>query len=117
MPTTTTPHARFRTVAGVRLRYADRGSSHKPTVVLTGPWPESVSAFKPIWASLSGDARLLAVGLPGFGASRGREDLLPSRAMGEFLAQLIAGADLGAPHFVAPDVGTAAAAWGGEADG
>ena len=29
--------------------------------------------------------------------------------MGEFLAQLIAEADLGAPHIVAPDVGTAAA--------
>jgi hypothetical protein len=37
--------------------------------------------------------------------------------MGEFLAQLIAEADLGAPHIVAPDFGTAAAAWGGEADG
>jgi hypothetical protein len=37
--------------------------------------------------------------------------------MGEFLAQLIAEADLGAPHIVAPDVGTTAAAWGGEADG
>ena len=32
--------------------------------------------------------------------------------MGEFLAQLNAEADLGAPHIVAPDVGTAAAAWG-----
>jgi hypothetical protein len=29
--------------------------------------------------------------------------------MGEFLAQLIAEADLSAPHIVAPDVGTAAA--------
>jgi hypothetical protein len=39
------------------------------------------------------------------------------RAMGEFLTQLIAEADLGAPHIVALDVGTAAAEWGGEADG
>jgi pimeloyl-ACP methyl ester carboxylesterase len=29
--------------------------------------------------------------------------------MGEFLAHLIAEADLGRPHIVAPDVGTAAA--------
>jgi hypothetical protein len=62
-------------------------------------------------------AEAAKAGGPGFGASERREDLLSSRAMGEFLAQLIAEADLGAPHIVAPDVGTAAAAWDGEADG
>ena len=107
--TTTTPQVRFRAIDGVRIRYADTGASHKPAVVLTSPWPESVYAFAPIWASLSGHARLFAVDLPGFGASERREDLLSPRAMGEFLAQLIAEADLGAPHIVAPDVGTAAA--------
>src|SRR5216683_5312312 len=117
MPTTTTPHVRFRTIGGVRIRYADSGSSQKPAVVLTSPWPESVYAFAPIWASLAEHARLFAVDLPGFGASDRREDLLSPRAMGEFLAQPIAEADLGAPHIVAPDAGTAAAAWGGEADG
>ena len=70
-----------------------------------------------MWASLSGHARLFAIDLPGYGESERREDLLSPRAMGEFLAQLIAEANLGAPHIVAPDVGTAAAAWGGEADG
>jgi hypothetical protein len=106
---TTTPHARFRTVDGVRIRNADSGSSHKPAVALTGSWPESVYAVKPIWASLAGHARLLALGLPCFDASERREDLLPPQAMGEFLAQLIAGPDLGASHIVAPDAGTAAA--------
>ena len=117
MPATTTPQVRFRTIDGVRIRYADSGSSHKPTVVLTSPWPESVYAFAPTWAPLAGYARLLAVDLPGFGASERREDLLSPQATGEFVAQLIAEADLGAPHIVAPDVGTASAAWGGEADG
>jgi len=64
---------------------------------------------RPIWAPLAGQARLFAVDLPGFGASERREDLLSPRAPGEFLARLIAEADLGAPHIVAPDVGTAAA--------
>jgi pimeloyl-ACP methyl ester carboxylesterase len=77
--------------------------------VLTSPWPESVYAFAPMWASLSEHARLFAVDLPGFGASERREDLLSPRAMGGFLTELIAEADLGAPHIVAPDVGTAAA--------
>jgi hypothetical protein len=36
------PHVRFRTIDGVRIRYADSGSSPKPAVVLTSPWPESV---------------------------------------------------------------------------
>ena len=77
--------------------------------MLTSPWPESVYAFAPMWAPLSGHARLFAVDLPGFGASERRDDLLSPRAMGEFLAQLITEADLGTPHIVAPDVGTAAA--------
>jgi len=109
MPTTATPHVSFRTVDGVRVRYADSGSSRKPAVVLTSPWPESVYAFAPMWALLAEHARLFAVDLPGFGASERRADLLSPRAMGEFLAQLIAEADLGTPHIVAPDVGTAAA--------
>ena len=100
MPTTTTPQVRFRMVDGVRIRYADSGSSRKPAVVLTSPWPESVYAFAPMWASLSGHARLFAVDLPGFGASERRADLLSPRAMGAFLAQLIAEADLGTAHIV-----------------
>ena len=109
MPMTTPLQVRFRTVDGVRIRYADSGGPHETTVVLTSPWPESVYAFTPMWASLADHARLFAVDLPGFGASERREDLLSPRAMGEFLAQLVAEADLGTPHIVAPDVGTAAA--------
>jgi pimeloyl-ACP methyl ester carboxylesterase len=109
MPTTTSPKVEFRTIDGVRIRYADSGGSQEPVVVLTSPWPESVYAFAPVWAALSRHARLFAVDLPGFGASERRDDLLSPRVMGEFLARLIAEADLGRPHLVAPDVGTAAA--------
>ena len=99
----------FRVIDGVKIRYAESGGSQEPTVVLTSPWPESVYAFAPMWATLSEHARLFAVDLPGFGASERRDDLLSPRAMGEFLAQLIVEADLGTPHIVAPDVGTSAA--------
>jgi len=109
MTTATISQVSFRTIDGVRIRYADSGGPQKPTVVLTSPWPESIYAFAPMWTSLAEHARLFAVDLPGFGASERREDLLSPRAMGEFLAQLIAEADLGTPHIVAPDVGTAAA--------
>jgi pimeloyl-ACP methyl ester carboxylesterase len=103
------PEARFRTIDGVRIRYADSGGSQEPVVLLTSPWPESLYAFAPKWATLAEHARLFAVDLPGFGASERRDDLLSPRAMGAFLARLIAEADLGRPHIVAPDVGTSAA--------
>jgi pimeloyl-ACP methyl ester carboxylesterase len=109
MPTTTIPEVGFRTVDGLRIRYADSGASREPTLLLTSPWPESVYAFAPMWATLSEHARLFAIDLPGFGASERRDDLLSPRAMGGFLARLIVEADLGRPHIVAPDVGTSAA--------
>ena len=115
MPATMTPQVRFRSVDGIRIRYADSGGSREPVVLLTSPWPESVYAFAPMWDSLSGHARLFAVDLPGFGASERREDLLSPRAMGEFLARLITEADLGTPHIVAPDVGTSAALFAADA--
>src|SRR6516162_10023543 len=95
MSTTMTPQVRFRTIDGLQIRSADSGASHKPAVVLTSPWPESIYAFAAMWTPLSEHARLFAVDLPGFGASERREDLLSPRAMGGFLAQLIAEADLG----------------------
>jgi pimeloyl-ACP methyl ester carboxylesterase len=77
--------------------------------LLTSPWPESLYAFAQMWATLAEYARLVAVDLPGFGASERRDELLSPRAMGGFLAELILEADLGRPHIVAPDVGTSAA--------
>jgi pimeloyl-ACP methyl ester carboxylesterase len=62
-----------------------------------------------MWNTLAEHARLFAIDLPGFGASERRDDLLSPRAMGGFLAQVIAEADLGRPHIVGPDVGTSAA--------
>jgi pimeloyl-ACP methyl ester carboxylesterase len=108
LTTTIEPHV--RTIDGLSIRYAesDGGAGGDP-VLLTSPWPESVYAFTPIWATLAGRARLFAVDLPGFGASERRQELLSPRAMGEFLARLIAETDLGRPHIVAPDVGTSAA--------
>ena len=97
------------TVDGLKVRYADSGGSQGRVVLLTSPWPESIYAFARMWATLAEHARLFAVDLPGFGGSERRDDLLSPRAMGGFLSQLVADADLGTPHIVAPDVGTSAA--------
>jgi pimeloyl-ACP methyl ester carboxylesterase len=99
----------FQTIDGLKIRYADTGGPHDSILLLTSPWPESLYAFAPMWATLANDARLFAVDLPGFGASERREELLSPRAMGGFLAGLVAEVGLGWPHIVAPDVGTSAA--------
>src|SRR3954467_12720128 len=109
MQTTTTPRTAFRTLDGLRIRYADSGGDHAPTLLLTSPWPESIYAFASMWATLAEHARLFAIDLPGFGASERRDDLLSPRAMGEFLGRAIVEAELDTPYLVAPDVGTSAA--------
>ena len=109
MNTKTIPDVRFRTVDGVRIRSADSGGSHEQTILLTSPWPESLYAFTPVWPALADHARLVAVDLPNFGGSHGRDDLLSPWAMGDFLARLVVEADLGRPFVVGPDVGTPAA--------
>lgn len=63
MPTTTIPQVQFRTVDGVRVRYADSGGVREPALLLTSPWPESVYAFAPIWPTLAEHARRFAVDL------------------------------------------------------
>ena len=107
LTTSIKPHVRM--IDGLEIRCAESAGPHEPTVVLTSPWPESLYAFTRMWNTLAEHARLFAVDLPGFGASERRDDLLSPRAMGEFLARLIADVDLGVPHIVAPDVGTSAA--------
>jgi pimeloyl-ACP methyl ester carboxylesterase len=77
------------------MRYADSGGSQPTTVLLTSPWPESLYAFSPMWATMAEHARLFAIDLPGFGASERRDDLLSPRAMGTFLTQVITEVDLG----------------------
>ncbi|HTX11093.1 MAG TPA: alpha/beta hydrolase [Solirubrobacteraceae bacterium] len=99
----------FRTVDGVRIRYAESEGPADRTIVLTSPWPESIYAFAPIWTALASGSRLFAVDLPGFGASEQPTALLSPTAMGAFLVRLIEDCNLGRPHLVAPDIGTSAA--------
>jgi pimeloyl-ACP methyl ester carboxylesterase len=99
----------FRVCDGVRVRFADTREDSDVIVLLLAPWPESVWAFRRIWDSISAVGRVVAIDLPGFGHSDGRPELIAPDASGSFLARLIEEWDLGAPHIVGPDVGTAAA--------
>jgi pimeloyl-ACP methyl ester carboxylesterase len=99
----------FRVHDGVRVRFADSHTDSATTALLLAPWPESLWAFRRIWDPVAAVARVVAIDMPGFGHSDGREDLIEPQGGGEFLAGLVDEWNLGAPHVVGPDVGTAAA--------
>jgi pimeloyl-ACP methyl ester carboxylesterase len=99
----------FRVCDGVRVRFADSKADSDVTVLLLAPWPETLWAFRRIWARVSAVGRVVAIDMPGFGHSDGRPELIAPEASGVFLASLIEEWGLGAPHIVGPDVGTAAA--------
>jgi pimeloyl-ACP methyl ester carboxylesterase len=99
----------FRVCDGVRVRFADTKADSDIAVLLLAPWPETLWAFRRIWARVAAVGRLVAIDLPGFGHSDGRPELIGPDASGAFLALLIEEWGLGSPHVVGPDVGTAAA--------
>lgn len=100
---------RFATLDGTRIRLAESRRRPGPVILLTSPWPESVFAFARVWPLLTPRFRLVAVDLPGFGASERDDDLLSPEAMGGFLTRLIEACGLDRPHVVGPDIGTSAA--------
>ena len=99
----------FRVCEGARVRYADTKKDSDIVVLMLSPWPETLWAYRRIWDQVTAVGRVVALDLPGFGHSDQPEELIAPDAMGDFLANLIDQWDLGAPHIVGPDVGTAAA--------
>jgi pimeloyl-ACP methyl ester carboxylesterase len=95
----------WRVIDGLRIRYAMGGSGDE-TVVLFSPWPESILAFAPMWDGLTKQFRVVAIDLPGFGQSEGRDDLFAPETMGAFIVQAIDAFGLRWIHAVGPDVGT-----------
>ena len=102
MPTET------RTIAGRNIRLAQAGPADAPLVVLLSPFPESILSFTGSWEALTEKCRVIAIDLPGFGASEGdRKDMTPT-AQGAHLAAIFEELELNNIHLVAPDVGMAA---------
>jgi pimeloyl-ACP methyl ester carboxylesterase len=100
---------KMRTIAGRRIRLAEAGPTNAPLVVLLSPFPESILAFAGSWSALTAKLRVIAIDLPGFGASEGdRHDMSP-KAQGDHLAAIFDDLDLHDIHLVGPDVGMGAA--------
>ena len=87
----------WRTIDGLKIRYATNGIGDEK-IVLLSPWPESIFAFVSIWAGLTRQSQVLAIDLPGFGQSEGRDDLFAPRKMGEFIAMAIGAFGLTSIH-------------------
>ena len=103
MPTET------RTIAGRKIRLAEAGPADGSLVVLLSPFPESILSFSGSWKALTAKCRVIAIDLPGFGASEGdRSDMSPN-AQGAHLAAIFDELDLHNVHLIAPDVGMGAA--------
>jgi len=64
-----------RTIDGVKIRYARSGTGSEK-VVLLSRWPETIFAFAAVRGGLTKQFEVLALGLPGFGRSEARKDLL-----------------------------------------
>ncbi len=99
----------YRTIAGVKVRYAHAPRKDCPTVLLMNPLPQSIIAFAPLWNGLASHFNLYAYDLPGFGGSEGGPDYMTFEAQGRFLRDFIAEFDIQSPHLVGPDVGMSAA--------
>src|SRR6266853_1651899 len=95
----------WRTIDGLRIRSA-KGGAGGEKVLLLSPWPESIFAFSPVWDGLTQQFDVLALDLPGFGQSEGRDDLFAPQKMGEFIATAIDAFGLTSTHAVGPDIGT-----------
>ena len=98
-----------RDVDGLSIRYAEAGNPHGMPILLLSPWPESILAFLPMWDAFAAAGRVVAIDLPSFGLSEGREAVRNVEAMGDFLLKALESFGLTRPHVVAPDVATPAA--------
>jgi pimeloyl-ACP methyl ester carboxylesterase len=108
MPVSSNPtiNIQTKTIDGLSIRFAESEPRDSGALLLS-PWPESLLAFDQMWEPLAEHAHLVAIDLPGYGHSEGREDLLAPRAMGEFFIRVADEFGLENPHAVGPDIGTA----------
>jgi pimeloyl-ACP methyl ester carboxylesterase len=94
----------WQTIDGLKVRYATGGSGGQK-IVLFSPWPESIFAFAPVWDGLVRQFAVLAIDLPGFGQSEGRDDLFTPQTMGDFMVKAIEAFGLASTHAIGLDVG------------
>jgi pimeloyl-ACP methyl ester carboxylesterase len=99
----------YRTIDGVKVRFAEGGKADGPLVLLLSPLPQSILCYEAIWTKLGEHCRLVALDLPGFGRSEGGLDFMSFEAQSRFLDQFVRELGLSRMHIIGPDVGMAVA--------
>lgn len=84
-------------------------TNRRPLVVLLSPFPESILSFVGSWETLTKELHVIALDLPGFGASEGDHHDMSPAAIGDHLAAIFTDPDLRDIHLVGSDVGMGAA--------
>jgi len=98
----------FKTIDGLKIRYATSDATNGDPILLLGPWPESIFAYLPTWDTFTALGPVVAVDLPGFGRSDSRPGLMAPEGMGEFIPHILKAFHLRQPHVAGPDIGTPA---------
>ena len=99
---------RFATIDGLKIRFASSATTAGRPILLLSPWPESILAFSPTWEYFTKLGPVIAIDLPGFGASEGRPGVVEPEGMGHFIPEVLKSFDLKRPHAIGPDIGTSA---------
>jgi pimeloyl-ACP methyl ester carboxylesterase len=98
----------FKTVDGLKIRFAVNEKQDGNPILLLSPLPESIFAFLPTWETFSALGPLVAIDLPPFGLSESRSDARTPETAGEFVLRILESFRLDRPHVIAPDIGTPA---------
>jgi pimeloyl-ACP methyl ester carboxylesterase len=74
----------FKTIDGLKIRFAVNEKQDGDPILLLSPLPESILAFLPTWEIFSALGPLVAVDLPPFGLSESRSGARTPETAAEF---------------------------------
>ncbi len=98
-------------IDGIEIRYRRSPRADAPSVVLFGPYPQSIRAWDSAWSALAGRYDLLAMDLPGFGLSDGSPETMSPSAAARVALRVADHFGIDRFHVVGPDVGAPVALW------
>lgn len=97
------------TLRDVRVRYVDGGPRDAPAVVLLHGLGRDHTQWNALARALSSSRRVVAIDLPGFGASEPLRGATSWEALAESVLDVIAGLELGRATWIGHSIGAAAA--------
>lgn len=98
-------HHREIALDGLRLHAVEGGPAEAPAIVFLHGWPENWQLFEGTMRGLAGEARVLAIDLPGVGLSRTPPPAADKRGLARRVLELIAQEGLREVTLVGHDVG------------